>query len=318
MRLLHGFLIGVLLLPACSSHLVQERESRHLHWGDLESVQFVQGMKGAENIYLPEGSSRVYVSDLGGNLHLLDENEQGELEIRRSLKMGERVFGIAQGRDGYLYVNASDYDEDGWLQRGGEVHRVDQDLQSVSEVTGAYGGINGLTSTPTGDLYFATGNMKMFSPMGAIFVMRFDPSLQEYGEPELLVDNLGSANGLYYSNYYDTVFFSETFNKVATLDPQTHAITEWFGKTKIVEGFDDVCVDSKGRIWVAEPVAGFLKVYERDRLKLTRIQIDGLGVASSCRVRYRQGEETLFISERQIGDKDDGRGLVVIPISQLL
>lgn len=37
-------------------------------------------------------------------------------------------MGIVQGKDGYLYINASEYDMDGWLEYGGEVYRVDTEL----------------------------------------------------------------------------------------------------------------------------------------------------------------------------------------------
>ncbi len=311
-------MVAVLSLSACSSKLVQEQETIRFNWSELESAQFVEGMKGAENIYLSDESSRVYITDLQGNIYLLEENPEGELEIRSSLKIGNRVLGITKGRDGSLYVNASDYDEAGWLETGGEVYQVDPDLQSFTRFSATYKGINGLASTVTGDLYFATGNMSMFSPQGAIYKIPYDAGLQQYGEPELIDSGLRSANGLYYSAYYNALFFTETFTKVAMLDMQSNTVEELFGKTRIVEGFDDLCVDSIGRIWVAEPVAGFLKVYERDTMKLTRIHVDGLGVASSCRIGFRNGEETIYVTERQIDNKDDGRGVAVISIKDLL
>lgn len=311
-------LICMTLLAGCSSDRVKQQENRQLNWNQLSPVSLIEGMRGAENIYMPADSSRIYVTDLSGMVYLLDDNEQGKLEVQASLKVGNTALGIAEGKDGYLYVNASEHDTDNWLTLGGALYQVDKELRSAMRVSGDYPGINGLTRGPEGALYFATGNLRMFSPRGALYKLEFDAVQHQYSAPQPLLLDIGSANGMLYHEHSQELLFSETFSKVSSFDLATQSTSELFGKTRLVEGFDDLCVDSKGRIWVTEPVAGFLKMYERDSMKLTRIRVDGLGVASSCATAMRWGEEHIFVTEREINNNDDGRGLAVIPIRLLL
>lgn len=311
-------LIVAMFLSGCSSKFVQIKETKVSNLRDYKSAQFIQGMKGAENIYLVPKSSKVYVTDLSGTIYLLDENDDGRMKIKKSLNIGKFANGIVQGKDGYLYVNASEHDMDGWLEYGGEVYRVDTELKSYVKITDKFKGINGLSIDHKGDLYFAIGDLEFFSPNGAIFKMAYNEKLKQYSKPELFLGKLGSANGMFYSKTHNSIFFTETFSKVSMVNLQTKKVSEVFGKTKIVEGFDDLCVDSKNRIWVAEPTGGFLKMYNPKNKKLIRFHIKELGLASSCRTRLKGEEEFIYITEREIDKKNDGRGLIILSISELL
>lgn len=311
-------LILAMVLSSCSSNLVQTKETKTFSLKDFTSAQFIQGMKGAENILLVPKSTMVYVTDLSGTIYLLDENEDGRMEIIKSMSIGKFANGIVQGKEGHLYVNASEYNMDGWLKYGGEVYRVDTELVSPVKITDKFKGLNGLSIDRKGDLYFATGDLEFFFPDGAIYKMPFNEELKQYGEPELYLDDLGSANGMFYSASHESVFFTETFSKVSMVNLQTIKVSEVFGKTKIVEGFDDLCLDSKGRIWVAEPTGGFLKMYDPKSNELIRFQIEELGVASSCGTRFKGEEEFIYVTEREIDNKNDGRGLIILSIGELL
>ena len=43
-------------------------------------------MKGAENMYLVPNSSAVYVTDLGGTIYLLDENDDGRIKNKKIIE----------------------------------------------------------------------------------------------------------------------------------------------------------------------------------------------------------------------------------------
>ena len=303
-------------LAGCSS-MVKTKIVKDDRLSEYESVQFIKGMKGTENIYLDNHTSKIYVTDLSGVLYLLDKDENDSIKIIKSLKLGKCATGITQGKDGYLYVNASEYGEEGWLKYGGAVYKVDKELKSYKGVTGLFKGINGLCTDDRGNLYFAIGDLEFFFPDGAIYKMSYNQKLKKYNPPELHIDKLGSANGLFYSNYYKALILTETFSKVSMVNLDTKAIKKVFDKSKLIEGFDDVCVDSKGRFWVAEPTGGFIKMFDPKNQKLTRYHMDGVGVASSCRTRINNSKEYLYITEREIEKKNDGRGLIVISIDEL-
>lgn len=311
-------LIVAIFLSSCSSSLVSIKEIKTSNLKDFNSAQFIQGMNGAENIYLVPNSSAIYVTDLSGTIYLLDENDDGRIRIKKSLNIGKSAIGIVQGKDGYLYVTASEHDMDGWLEYGGEVYRVDTELKSYVKITDKFKGINGLSIDDNDNIYFAIGDLEFFFPDGAIYKMTYDEKLNRYNKPELFLDKLGSANGVFYSKIHNSILFTETFSKVSMVSLQTKKVTEVFGKTKIVEGFDDLCMDSKGRIWVAEPTGGFLKMYNPQNQKLIRFHIKELGLASSCRTRLKGEEEFIYITEREIDKKNDGRGLIILSISELL
>jgi sugar lactone lactonase YvrE len=276
-------------------------------------------MHGAENIYLDTSSPSIYVTDLSGTIYLVNESGDGKLFISASIDFGELATGIIEGKDGFLYAGGSRYPEKDYLrEEGGSVFRIDKELNRYEILYSAYRGINGLATDSDGHLYFTTGNLKFLSPEGALYKMSYDPAQNTYGKPVKVIDSLGSANGLYYSEYYDALIITETFSGISKIDLSSNTVVPLLNKSKMVEGFDDVTVDSKGRIWVAEPVGGFIKVFDPAGKKLTRFRIEGLGVASSCRIRMdKNHEEVIYICERQHKKNNDGRGLITISINQL-
>lgn len=285
---------------------------------DYKSLQFIQGMKGAENIFLVPDFSRIYVTDLSGVVYLLDENDKGLISIIQSLKIGNFATGVVQGQDGFLYVNGSEHGMAGWLEHGGEVYQVDKELKAYKKITGKFKGINGLSIDAVGNLYFTTGDLEFFFPDGALYKMAYNQELKQYDAPELFIDKLGSANGIFYSEFYNSLVLTETFKKVSSINLKTRESELIFGKSKMIEGFDDLCVDSSGRIWAAEPIGGFLKMYDPKNQKLIRFHIKGLGLASSCRIREKNNKAFIFITEREVDQKNDGRGLIVLSIKELL
>jgi len=304
------------LLAGCSGS-AEISETRKLNMNEISSLQFLQGMHGAENIYLDTSSPSIYVTDLSGTIYLVEESKDGKLFISASIDFGELATGIIEGKDGFLYAGGSRYPEKDYLrEKGGSVFRIDKELNRYEILYSAYRGINGLATDSNGHLYFTTGNLKFLSPKGAVYKMSYDPGQNTYGSPFKIIDRLGSANGLYYSEYYDALIITETFSGVSKIDLSSNTAAPLLNKSKMVEGFDDVTVDSKGRIWVAEPVGGFIKVLDPAEKKLTRFRIEGLGVASSCRIGFdAHGEEVIYISERQLKKNNDGRGLIAIPLS---
>lgn len=310
--------IAAITLSSCSSSHVAVKETKSFNMDDIESMQFVQGMKGAENIYLPGDSTKAYITDLAGHIYLLDKDVRGKLEIKKSLSIGKLALGITEGKDGNLYVNASSYGKQGWLKHGGEVFKVDTELTAFEKITGAYQGINGLTVDAKGSLYFTAGNLKFFSPKGEIYKIPYNTESGKYGKPLSFIDKLGSANGIFYSKHHNALLFTETFSKTSAVNLTTNKVQTLFGKTKMAEGFDDLCVDTKGRIWVTEPVRGFIKMLNPADRKLTRFHIHGLGLASSCQTRTEAGKEYIYVTEREISRNNDGRGIVVLLIDELL
>ncbi len=310
--------VAALIFCGCSSTMVGVKETKESKLSDYRYMQFVKGMRGAENIYVDPDSSKLYVTDLSGIIYMLDDGKKGVLKIVKKLKIGDFATGIVSANDGYLYVNASKYGKEGWLKYGGEIYKVARDLKSYEKISGQYPGINGMTITPEGDIFFAAGDLEFFSPDGEIYRMRYDAKTKSYAEPELFLDDLGSANGMLYSKADDTILFTETFSKLSKFDPKTKKISLVLDKTKIVEGFDDLCIDSFGRIWLAEPVGGFLKMYDPSSKKLTRFRIDGVGVASSCDTKKVDGDELIYVTEREINSDNDGRGVIVLSIDELM
>lgn len=317
-RAIITFGIAILIL-GCSS-TVEITQKRELSLNEISSIQFCKGMQGAENIYLDESSPSIYVTDLSGTVHLIGEAADGKLTITKSMNFGKLATGITEGKDGFLYVCGSKYHEKEYLTgKGGSIFKIDKDLNNYESLFSGYKGINGLATDPDGHLYFTCGNLKILSPRGSLYKVPFDSQLNTYGNPIKLIDDLGSANGLYYSDYYNSLIMTETFGKVSKVNTSSNTVITLLDKTKMVEGFDDVAVDSKGRIWVAEPVGGFIKVFDPSEKKLTRFHIEGVGVASSCRIRMENNkEEIIYISERQLKKNNDGRGLIAIPIHQLI
>ena len=91
-------------------------------------------------------------------------------------------------------------------------------------------------------------------------------------------------------------------------------------KTRIVEGFDDLCVDSIGRIWVGDQPNGCIKMFNPNVNIIYKISIEDIGVITSCKIRKENGEEILYITEmkKPKSKEFDGRGIIIIPLKEVI
>ncbi len=285
--------------------------------GTLSGLLWVKGMEGCENICLEKDLSGFYATDLSGSLYRAAGNPSVGYEIAEKVELGRYALGIAAGNDGRLYAGAGGAD---WLKTGGSVLRMEKNALSggYEKITRDYPGLNGLCMDREGDLYFTTGNFNYIRPEGSIYKMELNGK-GEYDKPVVLLSGLRSANGLYYSEKEDALFFTEVFMGVKKYVIGTGKTEKIFGKSRLIEGFDDLCIDSSGNIWVADPPSGSIKRYDSQGKKVTCYAFLDFGVASSCRTGISGGREYIFISEiRQKGSKEyDGRGVMVLPLASL-
>ena len=90
-----------------------------------------------------------------------------------------------------------------------------------------------------------------------------------------------------------------------------------------MEGCDDLCTDSGGNIWITDPGQGTVKMFNPGTGRLTRFIIDGIGQASSCRIRVEGGLDVLYITELKSpsaskNESFNGRGVLVVPAQSLI
>lgn len=280
--------------------------------------RLVTAMKGAENLVLVPDSLRLYVTDLSGYVHLIDGTNVNRLEIVKSLQISDMALGIEIDPDGYLYVNAATTDE--WMDEGGAVYRVDAELESAERITGGYPGINGMTQDSEGNLYFAIGNLKLFGAKGAIYKMTYQGN-GEYSNPEEFISDLKSPNGMFYDSSQNRLIFTEVFKGVSAYDLDDDTTEPLVGKSRTVEGFDDVCLDSNGDIIIADPPDGLAKIYDANSDMVLLIRIGDTGIGSACQTRITEGVEYLYVTERltnKQSKEQDGRGLYIIPLDELM
>lgn len=288
---------------------------------ELNGAVFVQGMNACENLYVDKGTMRVYVTDLGGFLHLLDGESREKLKLIKSLKIGQLGLGIDKGPDGSLYVGFSQYDTQGWIKKGGAIYRVDPELRHFVKLTTDYPAINGLAFDGTGCCYFATSNFSFFHPKGTVYIMQIAPD-GSYTTPEIFLDNIGLSNGLHYSARENRMYLSDTLETVSSFSPGGQSMDVIYRKTKYMESTDDICTDRQGNLWMSDPFDSTLKKYNPKKKQLVRYDIDGIGQTSACGIREEEGEEVLYVTEIKkkrdpMSDVYDGRGVLVVPMQSL-
>ncbi|MBN1647846.1 MAG: SMP-30/gluconolactonase/LRE family protein [Spirochaetales bacterium] len=281
----------------------------------IESFSPINGEGGCENICLDDQSLRVYVTDLKGYVHLLDGTTRRELKEQASLKLDEYALGICLGPDGYLYAAAGGMD---WLDTDCAIYRVDRNLSGFELLTKTAPGTNGLAINRAGELFFAAGNLKLMHPKGAIYRMSVSGADRTW--PELFIAGLKSPNGMFIEDDGQKLVFSETFHGVRCLAAGTE-VERVCGKSRLVEGFDDLCRDQYGNYWIADPPNGFIKCYDPAANLVTCYHFDAIGIASSCRTRIENGREYLYVTEIKKSSKSksfDGRGIFVFSVDVLL
>lgn len=309
------FLFISFVLIGCAS---MESETQTYSSLDIVQGKLITNMKGCENITLTDNPNRLYVSDLNGYIHLIDGTNLNHLSVLKSISLEKMVLGIDIGPDGYIYAASSDTEE--WNTIGGGIYRIDPELENATKLYDGYPGINGLTISDNGTLYFAIGNLKLMNPQGKIYQMVYNKNTG-YSQPEIFLDDLGSANGMYYDSEKDRLIFTETYKGVSEYNFNTGETTLIAGKSKVVEGFDDACLDSQGNIIIADPPYGFIKIYDPSDEIVRFIRIEGVGIASASQTRFHNGKEYVYITERITNaqsDQQDGRGLYIIPLDKLM
>jgi sugar lactone lactonase YvrE len=303
----------LLIIISCSALPVK---TFVLNTTENNEIVFVKGMSGCENLLLLNDSNAFYVTDLSGYVYMIDGTSIKDFKIIKQLKLSDYALGIDIGKDGYLYVGASVAD---WINKGGPVYRINKNLDAYKKITDDIPGLNGLTIDNSGNIYIATGNMKFGNPKGAILKIENNNGI--YGYPEIFIPDLKSANGLYFNPADNCMIFTEVFNGVKKVNLDSKKINKIFGKTRIVEGFDDVCIDKSGNYWVADQPNGFIKMYDPKTGMVYRFIFKDIGIASSCRIRIHNDREYLYVTEIKTNKNSnayDGRGIIIIPVDILL
>ncbi len=288
---------------------------------DLRDARLIEGMRGAENLYLDPGSSHVYVTTLEGVIYLADADSGAVLG---SLKAGSYALGIDKGPDGFLYVGVCQGNgEADWKKTGGAVCRMDLALKGATPVTGNYPCLNGLAFDQQGSIFFASSNFDFMFPKGSVYCLAVTPD-GPAGEAVRCDFPIGLANGMSYDRTGKRILLSDTLEAVWTLAGNDGGFRAdpVYRKAALQEAFDDLCVDSRGRLWMADPARGNLKVYDPAADSLVRFTISGFGQASSCRIRVEEGREILYVTELvgPVKEKDakyNGRGVLRVPILSL-
>lgn len=293
-----------------------------VNFNELKGAHFIEGMKGCENIFLDDTSSRVYVTDLSGYVHLLEGPSWKSMKLVKSKRIGTITLGIDKGPYGYLYLAASEHPLEEWMTKGGAIYRVDQQLNNAVRITDDYSAINGMAFDSRGNLYFASCTFNVLNPDGQIYRMRATVA-GSTTPPEVFIDNAGLANGLFYDANENIVYFSNTLEGIFTFRPEKAELRELYYKTRFMEGTDDLCTDRKGRVWAADPGNSFLKMYDPEKRVITRYVVEGIGQTSSCRIRVEKGEEIIYVTElKEVQDLMaqvfNGRGIAIVPLHSLM
>lgn len=320
-------LLGVvlLLLTSCVHFVrtgkVSESREVELDLSDKADCRFYDGIPACENCWPEPGSLRLYVTTLKGELCLLDGPNGMELSRVSTLNPGGYVLGIDKGPNGDLYAAVCPgTSEKEWRTTGGYIARITPGFDAAVPVTGHYPAINGLAFDRRGQGYFATGNFNFIAPRGQIMVFSVLPD-GDVSEPKEASSPMGLANGLFWDGNGERLLYTDTLETAGILVPETGELQVLYRKTVPMEAFDDLCVDARGRLWMADPIRPTLKMYDPGRDLLIRYRIKGFGQASSCRIREENGQEILYVTELAAPQKDrknrfNGRGILRVPLNR--
>lgn len=277
----------------------------------LEQGILLETQGAVENLLVLQNPLRVYVGDSSGHLYLFSGSDWRSLELQNKQQLSQGwVLGITEGADGAIYCAASDFYWKEWIAQGGSVFRLSPDLEEFQEITGLYGGINGMTTGPRGEIYFTGSNMSFLSPRGSLYRMEWSEE-QGYEQPELLLESKRALNGL---TWNQELYCGGTFSGIFRLEGRE--LTDYLAKAGPVDAFDDFSVDSQGRLWMSDPISEGVKVYDRSRNHLINLDIPGLGILSSLNRKELGGQELLFLGEMRLpGSRDyDGRGVFIVEL----
>jgi hypothetical protein len=307
------FLIILSSLFSCYSYQAVEVELD----SSLSEIVFTHGLTGGENLYLDSESMKSYFTCLDGRVVLFDGKDRYALQEVNQIQPGNSALGIVAAPSGKIYFGCCVGD---WMKEGAAIWQAEMDLSHPVAITQAYPCLNGVDLGPDGALYFAAARFSMSRPKGWIYKltaaqlnsMNPEASLTAQMclpisplilEPELWKEVDLCANGVFYSDLRDRLFITGTFRGVASLIPEVKELSMELEKSRMIEGFDDLCIDSKGRIIVGDQPNGFIKSYDPKTGELKRFLLEGFGVGSSCRIRKELNpdtgdlEEILYVTE---------------------
>ncbi|MBN2040933.1 MAG: SMP-30/gluconolactonase/LRE family protein [Spirochaetes bacterium] len=252
----------------------------------------------------------------------MNGKSRGTLRVVKSLKLGEFCLGIDRGPDGALYTGVSLYPTQQWIEQGGSIYRLDMELLHSVRITPEYPALNGLAFDKGGHCYFASSNFSFLNPKGSIYMMMV-MSDGKFSKPEVVLNNIGLANGVHYNLKQNRIYLSDTLETVSAFSPGEPRAEIIYRKTKYMESIDDLCTDNKGFLWMSDPFDSTVKHYNPDTRQLVRYDIKGVGQTSSCGIRVENGEEILYITEIKtnrdpMSNVYDGRGILIVPVKSLI
>ena len=225
------FIVIVLALKAT---LVQSKDIT-IDIKGLNNIQWITGMNGVENILISNTNNDFYTTDLEGNIYHVTMKEN-VYSIEESRKLGNFALGLAWANkdNNEFYVGISSND---WLDPGSSIFKVSSNLQNITQITSDYPGLNGLTTDSEYELYITTGDFNFFNPKG---------SLVKIGilNNKTILTQAKSANGLYYDDKEKSLYYSEVYSGIYKYNTLNTTVSKVLGKSKIVEGFDDFCIDN--------------------------------------------------------------------------
>ncbi|HZK19975.1 MAG TPA: SMP-30/gluconolactonase/LRE family protein [Treponemataceae bacterium] len=304
---------AVLIWLVCMFANLEKSKNVTIDISTLGNVQWLTGITAPENILLSNTSSDFYVTDLHGFIHRVKKDEiENEYVVKDSQKIGKSALGLAWANDlnTELFVGVC---LENWPKPGGSVFKMSSDLQNIERISNNYSGLNGFATDAHGELYIATSNFNMLYPKGSIINIGGKTG-------DTLVTKTKAVNGLFYDDKTNSLFYSEVFTGISQFDFASETSHTVLGKSKILEGFDDFCIDSQNNLWIADPPSNLIKMYWPDEKIVYHIKIEGFGVASSCRIRHENGEDYIFITElnKVNYSKTDGRGVLILPLKELV
>lgn len=293
---------------------------------------------GVENVLPVAGSNIVYASDLSGFVTRFDGPDRASLSIAATRKLGDYCLGLASGRDGTVYVAVSDGGNTGWNEGRTSILALGEDLAERGSIPVGLPCLNGIAIDARGGLWLASSNFNFLHPEGAISYISFAPSPDDAPsdakEAMVTVATGGLFNGLC-ARSDGTVLAADTLSSIYSFSEadadralsgakpiatKPRSPLALYRKTSFIEAFDDVCADSRGRIWSANPLSkGRIAVYDPATRERRVVELPRFGYASSCRIRIEGTREILYVSELRAPDGSgfNGRGVLCFPIDAL-
>lgn len=330
--------IAVIALPHFFAVDPSTRQGRALRLVDQADAVWIRAeSRGIENILPVPGSTTLYASDLSGFVTRFDGTDRKHLAITATRKVGDYALGLAlaPARDraldgnGNLFVATSEGGEHGWSEGETMIRILGEDLAERGSIPVGLPCLNGIALDSRGGLWLASSNFSFIHPEGMISYMAGD------ARPGMVtVATGGLFNGLC-ARTDGSVLAADTLCSIFAftgsdadralaggkpIRTKPRSPLALYRKSSFIEAFDDVCADSRGRVWSANPLTkGHIAVYDPAARERRLVELPGFGYASSCRVRMEGTREILYVSELRSPDGSgfDGRGILAFPIDAL-